>query len=76
MSVLFLAVSAEIVSGTVAGVTVKGARPPGARGCVFAGVQRAHVGAVRAVVACRGEKLMKTALRHDLCEVFVAFEAD
>lgn len=37
--VLFLAVTAKVVGGTVAGVTTGGARPPGAGGLVVAGVQ-------------------------------------
>lgn len=37
-TVLFLAVMAEVVAGTVAGVTPRGAQLPGARGLVLTGV--------------------------------------
>lgn len=38
-TVLFLAVIAKVVVGTVAGVTTRGAKLPGARGLVLTGVQ-------------------------------------
>lgn len=51
--VLFLTVSAKIIPGTVASVAAGGARLPGARSRVFAGVQRARFSAVGAIVTCR-----------------------
>lgn len=52
-AILFLAVIAKVVVGTVTGVTPRGARLPGARRLVFTGVQRAHVSTVGAIITCK-----------------------